>query len=199
MKKLYIFLAFLIVFGLYLFVDSRHEFTDYAKLAQEQLDSDRTDVSRYYEAMKLLSAWEEELPSAVNHKEYKEIYAQIIQGCKELEFQSGEEFSRNIDYEGGCEFSATSNTNPAIITVKSTDDSIRVTFFVRGGETGSIFLPANEYIVSYQTGKIVFPSYPDGGFGQFIEQSFVYPSTFVLKQINDGAGTIFTTEHIYIA
>ena len=115
------------------------------------------EVYNYIDAKYYLDQWEAENVDAYETAEYRQIYDAIVQMYKDLDIEpySGYEFKRNIDYLGGCMFSVSSAHIPSIVYVTNTSNTIEVEFYVRKDETGTIFLPPDEYVVHLTRGDVL--------------------------------------------
>ena len=163
----------------------------YVQQVENELNCDN-----YYRAMQYLKAWEKEQPRAVKSNSYKELYGRLEAVSRNTEPENGHEFYRSIASQGGCRFSVTSTEKPLIIYLTSLDGKIEVSFYVRAGQTASVFLPADMYRFVCHRGELWLPNAPDG-FGEFKDVLDDY-ETLVLEQHVEGQWTSFSDESTYI-
>ena len=131
------------------------------------------DDGSYYEAFRALVALEEEYSADEAILSRCEAQFERLDGkLRELEPESGTEFSRSFAVQGGGVLEIEAFSGPVLVTV--TDEyAMRdgnpnppsVSFYVRQGETGQTNLPAGTYKVAYQVGYRWFGAAE--GFGEY--------------------------------
>ncbi len=130
------------------------------------------DEGRYYEAFREMLLYEEKHTDAASRAACEALFDRLEPLLHENEPSSGTELMRTFRYYGGCELQAVANSGPLLITVTDAgmpeDPTLMPAysrFYVRKGETGTIYLPAGVYHVSYQVGYLWFDN--DIGFGDY--------------------------------
>lgn len=174
----------LIVLCLSLILSGCEDKHEYAKKAEKALES----PFGLMDAMDILDEWTEKYPDVERRGDYQNVYKEIVARCKELniEPESGYEFDRSINYQGGCQLIVSSGDFPAIVNVFSQDREITVDFYVRAGEKASIFLPPEVYTVYYTKGDVYTPN------GFWHSEKKYSLEQIELEQYNDGSWTSFT-------
>lgn len=124
---------------------------DYAEKARAALEE-----YNYHDAKQYLDDWMAIDPDAVDDYEFRQVYDSIVQMYQDLDIEpvTGYEFKRNIDYMGKNLLNVTSGSFPAVVNVTSTNGLVEVEFYVRMEETASVFLPADEYVITYIKGDV---------------------------------------------
>lgn len=124
---------------------------DYAEKARAALEE-----YNYTAAKEYLDQWMAVDPEATEDYEFRQVYDAIVQMYEELDIEpeTGYEFKRNIDYMGKNLLIVSSDSFPAVVNATSTNGLVEVEFYVRMGETASVLLPADEYVITYTRGDI---------------------------------------------
>ena len=148
--------------------------------AQEQLLANAQkyfDEGEYYLAYDAAVKSQNEADADLSARS-EELIEQIKSAVSENEPENGEELERTFSVSGGGQLRVTAQSGPLEMLVEDNGNPKQyVRFYVRHGETGSVYLPSGSYTVTCKLGFIWFDD--ETGFGEYydylaLEEPLVY-------------------------
>lgn len=138
--------------------------------AQEQYLADAQayfDAGDYYRAYDAAMRSQSEADTEV-YARSEELIEQIRDAVAANEPENSEELERTFSVSGGGQLRVSAQSGPLEMLVTDNDDPKRfVRFYVRHGETGSVYLPSGSYTVTCKLGFIWFDD--ETGFGEYYD------------------------------